>query len=71
MNRREQRRRRNPVTRTYPIYHRSISELSDNDDDTIEIRPVRRHRRHRKQPVNVQLQEPNVSSFVIGKNIRA
>jgi hypothetical protein len=64
MNRRGQRTRRNSVTRTYPVYAISASELSDNDDSIIEIKPIKRHR---KQPVRVKLQQPKTSIIVTGK----
>jgi hypothetical protein len=67
MNRREQRIRRNSATRTYPVYAISASELSDNDNSIIEIKPVKRNRRHRKQPVKFKLQEPKTTFVVTGK----
>ncbi|CAF4938917.1 unnamed protein product [Rotaria sp. Silwood1] len=66
MNRRERRTRPNKVTRTYPIYTISSLELSNDDDDEsiIEIKPIKRYRRHRKQPLRVELQESIDQSIV-------
>jgi hypothetical protein len=66
MNRQRQRTRRNTVTRTYPIYSISPSELSD-DDSIIEIQPIRRHRRHRKKRFRVKLQESSNQEVLTGK----
>ncbi|CAF3018117.1 unnamed protein product [Rotaria sp. Silwood2] len=69
MNRREQRTRPNTVTRTYPIYTISTSELTDDDDDNqsiIEIKPIKRYRHHRKQPLRVERQESIVPTVVTG-----
>jgi hypothetical protein len=70
MNRRGQYTRRNTVTRSYPIYAISASELSDDDESIIEIRPIKRHRHHRKQLSRVKLQESRTQYVVTGKIIR-
>ncbi len=58
MTRRRQRTKRNSITRTYPIYMISASELSDNDDESIiEIKPIKRRRRHRKKLSRVKPHE--------------
>jgi hypothetical protein len=67
MNRRGQRTRRNTVTRSYPIYAISPSELSDDDESIIEIKPIKRHRRHRKQLSRVKPQESITQYVVTGK----
>ncbi|CAF5103242.1 unnamed protein product, partial [Rotaria sp. Silwood1] len=65
MNRRGRRTRPNKVTRTYPIYTISSLELSNDDDESIiEIKPIKRYRRHRKQPLRVELQESIDQSIV-------
>ncbi|CAF4166145.1 unnamed protein product [Rotaria sordida] len=66
MNRREQRRRPNTVTRTYPIYTIPSSELSDDDDNEsiIEIKPIKRYRHHRKQPLRIEQQKSIIPSVV-------
>jgi hypothetical protein len=49
--------RRDTVTRTYPIYEISASELSD-DESIVEIKPIKRYRkypsRHKRQELNLQ-----------------
>jgi hypothetical protein len=67
MNRRGQRTRRNTVTRSYPIYAISTSELSDDDDSIIEIKPIKRLRRHRKQPLRIKPRESIIQNVVTGK----
>ena len=68
MTRRQQRTRRNSVTRTYPIYTISPSELSAGDDESIiEIKPIKRHRKHRSR---VRPQESIRSQYVSTGKIR-
>jgi hypothetical protein len=64
MNRRGQRTRRDTVTRTYPVYG---SEISDDDESIVEIRPAKRSRHHRKHLSKVRPQERIDQPVVTGK----
>ena len=67
MDRRGQRIRRNNATRTYPIYTISGSELSDDDESIIEIKPTKRHRHHRTHQSRVRPHE-STREYVIAGN---
>ncbi len=71
MNRQRQRTRRNTVTRSYPIYATSASELSDDDDESIiELKPIKRNRQRRKYPSRVEPEESIIQYVVTGKILR-
>ena len=67
MSRREQRIRLHTATRTYPVYAISTSELTNDDENIIEIKPLKRYQHHRKQRSKVKPQEANTSPIVTGK----
>lgn len=54
MYRREQRTRRNSVTRTYPVYAISGSEFTDRDDSFIDAASIRRYRYRRTPPFTIE-----------------
>lgn len=65
----DRRTRRTSLTRTYPIYAISPRNIIDDDDDDdeesiIEIKPIRRQKRSRKNPPRIK-QQVSIDPYVV------